>query len=98
MGSAKHKVPFILSGSLWCVPRTALEGGCRQHILGQLSPLWDTWNCRWAVMVLEEGSGFPGLREAELRIAGSSFLPRVYKIIFVTAIYCPREGIKVNER
>lgn len=50
-------------------------------------------------MGVEVGSGSPGLekqvREAGLRISGSSPLFRVHKIIFITAITVPEKALKL---
>lgn len=40
-------------------PELGLEGGCGQHVLGELGALWDTWNCRWALMGVEGESRLP---------------------------------------
>lgn len=49
----KDKVDKVLPLSLSQDPlgiSPELEGGCGQHLLGEVGALWDTWNCKWAVM------------------------------------------------
>lgn len=85
------KAPFILLGSLGMSPELSLEGGFGQHLLREVGALWDTWHCRWAMM---------GVR-GEFRLPcawRSKFEDLCVQNHSCNGTYCPREGIKVNER
>lgn len=72
-------------------PELDLGGGCGQHVPRELGTLWDTWNCRWAKMSVGGGLRRPYAQR-------SKFEDLCLQNHFCNGNYCPREGIKVNER